>query len=246
MHAIEDSSSIIFHFHISWTLITSVAFIGRDTIMWIARYLHCSFFVQLHFLCLQWTHLFFFFEDFGFIYKFVFVIRCKIFHFSLVDNFFFLLRFFLSTFIKSFTLLLAAHVVAGQLRTYYVYGSLLQVDTTMHSKKERKKTTNRRTLEILYSLRCIRISLFRTKREHFLCGFNHLLHSSKLLNHVMIILLRATKIFFFLFLSVSFSTLCVCLLFFVSTFYIIFWTVSMFTRLILLMMKRKRIRGWWW
>lgn len=113
------------------------------------------------------------------------------------------------------------------------------------ARKEKKKE-KRRTLKILYSLRCIRVSLFRTKREHFLCGFNHLLHSSKLLNHVMIILLRATKIFFFLFCPAFSSTLCVCLLFFVSTFYILFWTVSMFTRLISLMMKRKRRRGWWW
>lgn len=63
------------------------------------------------------------------------------------------------------------------------------------------------------------------------------LHSTNLLNHVMIMLLQ--KIFSFLF--ASFAIFAVCLLFFVSTFCITFWTVSMFTHLILLMKKKNGI-----
>lgn len=68
------------------------------------------------------------------------------------------------------------------------------------------------------------------------------LHSTNLLNHVMIMLLQ--KIFSFLF--ASFAIFAVCLLFFVSTFCITFWTVSMFTHLILLMKKKYGIFYIYW
>lgn len=68
------------------------------------------------------------------------------------------------------------------------------------------------------------------------------LHSTNLLNHVMIMLLQ--KIFSFLF--ASFAIFAVCLLFFVSTFCITFWTVSMFTHLILLMKKKNGIFYIYW
>lgn len=124
----------------------------------------------------------------------------------------------------------------------FIHAKLINVKFIVKSeiKCSRKKKTNKLVWDNFF------VILSREMRPRAKLAFCVWLQSfcsalsTKLLNHVILILLWATKNIFIAFFA-SLAIFAACLLFFVSTFcIIIFWTVSMFTHLISFDEKQKK------
>lgn len=82
-------------------------------------------------------------------------------------------------------------------------GSSLKVKRCIYTNSFTHSNRKWTDWDIIYFRECIKFKFVWRKMHEIisLCGFNYLMYPSKLLNHVMIILIRATTIFSFFFFS---------------------------------------------